>query len=114
MLIPFRSSSVYLPGVMPKRSAPFRHRPRGFLGRRLRPLVMSGMNKCEHLVQADRHIAECKARIERQRQVIQQAEQRGQNTLWAKETLKTWEENLRVFEKHRQMIVDRLKDAERR
>ena len=46
-----------------------------------------------------RQKAECKARIERQRQVIQQAEQRGQNTLWAKETLKTWEESLRVFEK---------------
>ena len=72
------------------------------------------MNEREQLVQADRHIAECKARIERQRQVMQQAEQRGQNTLWAKETLKTWEESLRVFEKHRQMIVDRLKDAERR
>ena len=72
------------------------------------------MDKREQLVQADRHIAECKARIERQRHVIQRAEQRGQNTLWAKETLKTWEESLRVFEKHRQMIVDRLKDAERR
>src|SRR5260370_33591309 len=80
----------------------------------LPPSLVSGMNKCEHLVQADRHIAECKARIERQRQVIQQAEQRGQNTLWAKETLKTWEESLRVFENHRQMILDRLNDPDRR
>jgi hypothetical protein len=71
------------------------------------------MSEREHLAQADRNIAECKARIERQRQVIQQAEQEGQNTLWAKETLKTLEASLRVFETHRQLIVDRLKDVER-
>jgi hypothetical protein len=70
------------------------------------------MNEREHLVQADRHIAECKARIERQRRVIQQTEQRGQDTLWARETLKTWEASLRVFEAHRQLILDRLKDVE--
>jgi hypothetical protein len=53
-------------------------------------------------------VAECKARIERQRQVVQQAEQVGQNTLWAKETLKTLEASVRVFETYRQLIVDRL------
>jgi sRNA-binding protein len=71
------------------------------------------MSEREHLAHADRNIAECKARIERQRQVIRQAEQEGQNTLWAKETLKTWEASLRVFETHRQMIVDRLKTCSR-
>ena len=72
------------------------------------------MSEREQLAQADRNIAECKARIERQRQAIRQAEQEGQNTLWAKETLKTWLASLHVFETHRQLIVDRLKDVERR
>jgi hypothetical protein len=71
------------------------------------------MKERDHLVQADRYIAECKARIERQREVIRQAEEAGQNTFWAKETLKTWEASLRVFEAHRQLILDRLKAVER-
>jgi hypothetical protein len=37
----------------------------------------------------------------------------GQNTLWAKETLKTWVASLRVFETHRQLIADRLKNVRR-
>jgi hypothetical protein len=53
-----------------------------------------------------------KACIERQREVIRQAEEKGQATLWARETLKTWEASLRVFEAHRQLILDRLKDVE--
>ena len=32
---------------------------------------------------------------------------------WAKEMLKAFEGTLRAFEKHRQLIVDRLKDEER-
>jgi hypothetical protein len=71
------------------------------------------MNERDHLVQTDRHIAECKARIERQRELIRQTGERGQATLWARETLKTWEASLRVFAAHRQLIVDRLKDVER-
>jgi hypothetical protein len=71
------------------------------------------MSGREHLAQADRNIAECKTRIERQRQVLRQAAQEGQNTLSAKETLKTWEASLRVFETHRQLIVDRLKNVQR-
>jgi hypothetical protein len=76
------------------------------------PLSVRAMNEREHLAQADRHIAECKACIERQREVIRQAEERGQATIWARETLKTWEASLRVFEAHRQLILDQLKDVE--
>jgi len=72
------------------------------------------MNEREHLAQADRQIAECKAHIARHREIIRKAAQRGQETSWAREMLRAFEETLRIFEKHRQLIVDRLQGTEQR
>ena len=71
------------------------------------------LNEREHLAQADRHIAECKDHIASHHKFIREIEQRGQDASWAKEMLQAFEETLGVFEKHRQLIIDRLKDTQR-
>lgn len=63
----------------------------------------------EHLAQADRFIAECKNRIARQREVIAAAYEDGHPTVLPLSLLRVLEENLRSFEKHRQLILDQIK-----
>jgi len=72
------------------------------------------MREREHLVQADRFIAECKNRIARQRDVIASAFQKGHATEVPVSMLRALEASLRAFEGHRLLIVDRQKDTERR
>jgi hypothetical protein len=62
----------------------------------------------DHFAQADRHVSELKERITRQRAVLVRAQQKGHATEAAESLLRTLEESLRVFEKHRQVIFDRL------
>jgi hypothetical protein len=69
------------------------------------------MREREHLVQADRFIAECKNRIARQRDVIASAFQKGHATEVPVSMLRAFEVSLRAFETHRQLILDRQKDA---
>ena len=71
------------------------------------------MTHHEHLVQADRLIADCMNRISRQRGLIRTEYEQGLPTEIAESMLRALEESLRALEKHRQFIVDRLKDAER-
>ncbi len=72
------------------------------------------MREREHLTQVDRFIAECKNRIARQREVIASAFQNGEATEVPVSMLRALEASLRAFETHRQLILDRLKDAGRR
>jgi hypothetical protein len=72
------------------------------------------MREREHLTQVDRFIAECKNRIARQREVIASAFQNGDATEVPVSMLRALEASLRAFETHRQLILDRLKDAGRR
>jgi len=65
-----------------------------------------------HLVQADRHIAECQRQIARQKELIRQIAQRDQSTLWAEDMLDALQASLRAFENHRAFIVAQM-DAER-
>jgi hypothetical protein len=67
----------------------------------------------KHLVETDRHIAECKNYIAKQRELIERAIQRGRSTEVAKTTLEALEESLRAFEKRRRSLLDRLKERER-
>jgi hypothetical protein len=69
--------------------------------------------KREHLAQVDRHIAECKAHIVRQREIIQYAVEQGQPADLAEGMLRAMEESLRAFERHRQVILERLRTASR-
>jgi len=66
----------------------------------------------EDLAEADRLIADCIDRIARQREVITTRYEQGLATDVAESMLRALEESLRAVEKHRQYIVERLKDAE--
>ena len=63
------------------------------------------MREREHLVQADRFIAECKNRIARQRDDIASAFQKGRATEVPVSMLRAFEASLRAFETHRQLIL---------
>jgi hypothetical protein len=63
----------------------------------------------EHLVQADRHIAECKAHIAQQRKLIETEISKGNSPKVADSMRLALEESVRAFERHRQLILDRLK-----
>jgi hypothetical protein len=67
----------------------------------------------EHLAQADRFIAECKNRIARQREIVATAYENGHPTVLPVALLRVLEENLRSFEKYRQLILDQLKKTDR-
>jgi hypothetical protein len=67
----------------------------------------------EHLAQVDRHIAECKAHIARQREIIQHAVEQAQPADLAEGMLRALEESLRAFERHRRVILERIKSASR-
>ena len=69
------------------------------------------MTHHEHLAEADRFIAECKNRISRQREIIASAYENGHPTVLPVSLLRVLEENLRSFEKHRQLILDHIKKA---
>ena len=71
------------------------------------------MRHREHLAQADRSIAECKNRIARQREIIASAYESGHPTVLPVSLLRVLEENLRSFEKHRQLVLDQLKKTDR-
>jgi hypothetical protein len=66
----------------------------------------------KHLVETDRHIAECEAYIAKQRDLIERAIQQGRSTEVAEETLESLEASLRALERQRQRLLDRLKERE--
>jgi hypothetical protein len=63
----------------------------------------------KHLVETDRHIAECKVHIAKQRELIERTIQQGRSTEVAETTLEVLETSLRAFERQRQRLLDRLK-----
>ena len=67
----------------------------------------------KHLVETDRHIAECEAYITKQRDLIERAIQQGRSTEVAETTLVALEPSLRAFETQRRRLLDRLKERER-
>jgi hypothetical protein len=67
----------------------------------------------KHLVETDRHIAECKEYIAKQRELIERAIQQGRSTEVAETTLESLEASLRALERQRQRLLDRLKSESR-
>jgi hypothetical protein len=65
-----------------------------------------------HLVETDRHIAECETYIAKQRDLIERAIQQGRSTEVAEETLEALEASLRALERQRQRLLDRLKERD--
>jgi hypothetical protein len=74
---------------------------------------LGAMTHREHLAQTDRFIAECKNRIARQREIIATGYENGHSTDIPVSMLRALEENLRSFERHRHLILDQLKNADR-
>jgi hypothetical protein len=65
------------------------------------------MNRAqEHLAQANGHIAELKVYILRQRVVVKHALDTGQSSEVAESMLHALEGSLRIFEEHRNRILD--------
>jgi hypothetical protein len=64
----------------------------------------------EHLAEADRHIAECKAHIAHQREVIERAIRAGRPSDVAESVLDALEESLRAFDGHRRLILDQRRE----
>jgi len=62
----------------------------------------------KHLAQADRHIAETKEHVARQRVIVHNAINKGHRSIEAESMLRTFEESLCLFERHRQLILDLL------
>jgi len=63
----------------------------------------------EHLAQADRHMAELKAHIVRQRLILGRTLAECRRLLVAKSTLQALEGNLHKFGEHCELILDQLK-----
>ena len=63
----------------------------------------------EHLAQADRHMAELRARIARQRLILKRTLAECRRLLVAKSTLQALEGTLHKFGEHCELILDQLK-----
>jgi hypothetical protein len=67
------------------------------------------MNRAqEHLAQANGHIAELKVQIVRQRVIVKYALDMDQSSEMAESLLNALEGSLRMFEKHRALILSQL------
>ena len=66
--------------------------------------------KQDYLAQAERHIAIAQERIARQKTIIDELVQTGQETDCAISMLHALETCLRAFEQHREMIFERCLD----
>jgi hypothetical protein len=62
----------------------------------------------KYLAQANRHIAELNIQIVRQRVIIRGALDTGQRFEMAESLLDALEKSLRIFEKHRELILSQL------
>ena len=72
------------------------------------------MNRRELLAQLESQIAQCEALIARHHEIIRNAQQKGRDASWAKDTLKALEASVRAFQNHRQLILDQLKSTKER
>jgi hypothetical protein len=68
----------------------------------------------EDVAQADRCIAAAKKQIRRQQEVIEGLAQAGHETYLAVSLLRAMEHSLRGYEQHREVVLNWLKDPERR
>jgi hypothetical protein len=99
------------PVPKPSGSPAVKPHPAGDQNRASRRYLPS-MNRAQehkHLAEADRHIADLKAHIIRQRIIVKHALDTGQPSEVAASMLRALEGSLLIFEKHRELILDQLK-----
>jgi hypothetical protein len=70
---------------------------------------MNPAQEQKHLAQANGHIADLKVQIVRQRVMVKYTLDTGQPSEMAESMLHALEESLSAFEKHRELVLDRLK-----
>jgi hypothetical protein len=68
----------------------------------------------EHLAQANGHLAQLTVQIARQRIIVKYALDTDQPSEMAESLLHALEQNLRAFEKHRELVLDQLKRRPKR
>ena len=66
----------------------------------------------EQLRQAEHHIAEATALIERQRERVREFAEAGHDTEIAETALRALESNLRAFERHRDSVLSWMRSSE--
>jgi hypothetical protein len=66
--------------------------------------------KQDYLAQAERHLAIVQERVARQKKIVDQLVQEGQETDFAVSMLHALETCLHAFEQHREMIFERCKN----
>ena len=66
----------------------------------------------EHLVEADRHMAAAKQRVEQQKRVIEKLVQDGHDTRAATSLLDAMERGLDALEHHREIVVEMIRTFE--
>jgi hypothetical protein len=71
-------------------------------------VACKSMNHAQYLAQANGHIAELNVQIVRQRVIIKYALDTGQRSELAESLLDALEGSLRLFEKHRVLILGQL------
>jgi hypothetical protein len=69
---------------------------------------MNRAQEKKHLAKANRHIAELTVQIVRQRVIVKHALDTGQPSEMAESLLHALEGSLRIFEKHRELILSQL------
>ena len=74
------------------------------------PPIMHDTDRQDYLAQAERHIAFIENRIARQKRIIQDRIQAGEETDCAVSMLHALETSLHAFEQHCETIFERCKD----
>jgi septal ring factor EnvC (AmiA/AmiB activator) len=74
--------------------------------------VTDAKREREHLAQANRHIAQAQKHIAHQKKQIEKLERNGHEIDIAVSMLRALEYALRAFERHRDLILKRIKDDE--
>jgi hypothetical protein len=69
---------------------------------------MDQRSELSHLRKAEKDIADARARIKRQEQLVAHLEKDGHGTDTARSLLQTMRDTLSVMEEHRRLILDQL------
>jgi hypothetical protein len=69
---------------------------------------MNHAQERQHLAQADRYVVDLKAQLVRQRVLVKHVRDKGQPSQIAESLLDALEGSLRIFEKHRDLILAQL------
>jgi hypothetical protein len=79
----------------------------------LNPMAHTRPRRQEDLAQAERCIGAAKNQISQQKQIVEGLAQAGQDRQLAESLLSAMEHSVRAFERHREVVLEWLKDPKR-